>query len=376
MAKKPDEFWFVPFYELDPSKNQCIHFTKHAPYTRCKAWMGERDHSRAIELRRAIIAASSETVSLEQIIEYILYSCCTSATPAGHRQTIVDNGRLMPLARRWQDEIRTHAVSRPIPTFSTPALQDDTFSTQYPPTTSVTPAAGYTTTNYNSAASPNHQLSAEERSASQSKSSNAQEPSTSQSKSSSDDLRPSKPSLDFETLAIRSVYPESERPPLKIQQPHTSQLYPDNKRKSSNEGFSMIHDGISKFYTGVVSKGSYTYFRSPHAAKKITLKAFWDIPLVLRDQFSPDTMLSSVLTITGSATAAQAATCQKFIEQTWSIEGNLLLKGVEKSVQRLNLSQNNEKDSSSNICDVEVDEGVFHCSSKPKIKTLFNIDAC
>jgi hypothetical protein len=120
--------------------------------------MDERDRSRAIELRRTIMAASSGAVSLEQIKEYILYNCCTFAGPAGHRDTIVDDGKLMPLARRWQDEIRTHAVSQPIPTSSAPAPQDNTFFAQHPPTTPATPTPSYTATNYSSTASPYSQL--------------------------------------------------------------------------------------------------------------------------------------------------------------------------------------------------------------------------
>jgi hypothetical protein len=57
------------------------------------------------------MAAPSEAVSLEQIQDYISYCCCTFAWPNGHREKIVDDGKLMPLARRWQDEIRRRATN-------------------------------------------------------------------------------------------------------------------------------------------------------------------------------------------------------------------------------------------------------------------------
>ncbi|KIN08800.1 hypothetical protein OIDMADRAFT_175517 [Oidiodendron maius Zn] len=129
---KPDESWFISFYEHDPSKNnKCIYFNKNEPYPRCGAWMDESDRREAGKLRRAIIAASSETVSLEQIIKYIRYSCCTFAAPAGHRQKIVDDGNLRPLARRWQNEIWQRAASQSSPTSSAPAPQNNTFVPRY-----------------------------------------------------------------------------------------------------------------------------------------------------------------------------------------------------------------------------------------------------
>jgi hypothetical protein len=120
--------------------------------------MDERDRSRAIELRRTIMATPSEALSLEQIKDYILYNCCTFAAPAGHRGTIVDDGNLMPLARRWQNEIWTRAGSQSILTSSVPAPPDNTFFAQHPPTTLATPTPTYTATNYTSTANPDHQL--------------------------------------------------------------------------------------------------------------------------------------------------------------------------------------------------------------------------
>lgn len=147
---KPDESWFVSFYEHDPSKsNKCIHFKKDAPYARCGSWIEDRDRNQVKELRRAIIAASSQAVSLELISKYISYSCCTFAAPAGHRQKIVDDGNLMPLARRWQNEIWQRAASQSSSTSSAPAPQSNIFFAQHPPTTPATSTPSYTATSYN-----------------------------------------------------------------------------------------------------------------------------------------------------------------------------------------------------------------------------------
>ena len=111
--------------------------------------MDDGDRSRAAELRSAIIAASSNVVSLELIKDYILCNCCTFAKPAGHRQTMEDDGNLMPLARRWQNEIWARAAPQSIPTSSVPTPQNNIFFAQYPPTTPATSTPSYTATSYN-----------------------------------------------------------------------------------------------------------------------------------------------------------------------------------------------------------------------------------
>jgi len=66
MVYNPGVSFFIPFYEIDPSKqSQCIFFTRKG--ARCRWHCQENDNRRAIALHKNIIAASSEAVSLEQL---------------------------------------------------------------------------------------------------------------------------------------------------------------------------------------------------------------------------------------------------------------------------------------------------------------------
>jgi hypothetical protein len=167
------------------------------------------------------------------------------------------------------------------------------------------------------------ELSSDERLASHTKSSNAQEPSTSQSKHPSDI-----PGSLYTVWNSETQAPISQRHSTsQILQPSMSQIQPVLST-------SAIRDCIVDFYRAG--------WNNPTQAREITLKAFWEILRVLRDQFSSDTLLSSVLTITGNETNAQAATCEEFISQAWQDDGRLLLEGVESAVQSLIRSQSNE----------------------------------
>lgn len=102
--------WFIPFHELDPSKqSQCIFFTQKG--TRCRWPCQESDNKRAIELHQTIITRPSESVNLDLLLEYILCNCCRS-NRARHRDRIEDVGLLVPLAQRWQYEIQTKGAVR------------------------------------------------------------------------------------------------------------------------------------------------------------------------------------------------------------------------------------------------------------------------
>jgi hypothetical protein len=153
MAYNPGVSFFIPFHELDPSKqSQCIFFTQKG--ARCRWHCQESDNRRAIALHKTIIAISSEAVSLDLLQEYVLCNCCRSGR-ARHRDRIEDIGLLIPLAWRWQDEIRRHAVNQSNHTTSIPALEES-ISIPYAYTTPATSTLSHTTTLYTPTASPSY----------------------------------------------------------------------------------------------------------------------------------------------------------------------------------------------------------------------------
>lgn len=107
MPFNPSVSFFIPFHELDPSKQrQCIYFTQKG--ARCRVSCSNSDNKRAITLQKAIRSMPCEAVSLDLLQEYVLCSCCRSGR-ARHRDRIEDVGFLMPLSLRWQDEIQRDA---------------------------------------------------------------------------------------------------------------------------------------------------------------------------------------------------------------------------------------------------------------------------
>ncbi len=153
MAYNAGVSFFIPFYELDPTKqSQCIFFTQKG--VRCRWDCQENDNRRAIALHKTIIAASSEAVSLDLLQEYVLCNCCRSGR-ARHRDRIEDIGLLIPLARRWQDEIRRHAADQCNLTTSVTALEESIFI-PYAYTTPGTSTPSHTTMLYTSTARPSY----------------------------------------------------------------------------------------------------------------------------------------------------------------------------------------------------------------------------
>ena len=154
MAYNPGVSFFIQFHELDPSKeSQCIFFTQKG--ARCRWACRESDNRRAIVLHKTINAISSEAVGLDLLQEYVLCNCCRSGR-ARHRDRIEDINLLIPLARRWQDEIQRYADH----TTSVPALEESVF-TPYAHTTLATPSPSDTTTLYTPIESPfSYQLNA------------------------------------------------------------------------------------------------------------------------------------------------------------------------------------------------------------------------
>ncbi|KAH8884331.1 hypothetical protein GQ53DRAFT_399305 [Thozetella sp. PMI_491] len=110
MPFEPGASWFVSFYEHDPSTDdQCIYFTQKE--TRCLWPCQAKDNQRAIELYETINHMPAEAVGIELIEEYILCNCCRSGR-AKHRDRIVDVELSVPLAERWQREVREHAAEQ------------------------------------------------------------------------------------------------------------------------------------------------------------------------------------------------------------------------------------------------------------------------
>ena len=161
MAYNPGVSFFIPFHELDPSKqNQCICFTQKG--ARCRRFCGQSDNSRAVTLHKTMIASASELVSLDLLQEYVLCNCCRSGR-AGHRNRIEDFGLLIPLAWWWQDEIWRHAADQSVYTASIPTFGENIFI-WYAYTTLTILTLGHMTILYTPATSssycqPNNQMS-------------------------------------------------------------------------------------------------------------------------------------------------------------------------------------------------------------------------
>ena len=142
MSYNPGVTFFVPFHDLDPSRqDKCIFFTQKV--ARCRWSCHRDDNRRAIVLRNEINAVSNEEkVDLELLEEYIRCNCCRSGN-ARHRDRIEDVNLLTPLAQRWQDEIWARADhSTPVPTL------DESVSSPYSERSIATPSPGGPTTVY------------------------------------------------------------------------------------------------------------------------------------------------------------------------------------------------------------------------------------
>ena len=110
MAFNPGVSFFIPFDELDPSEqSQCIFFTQKG--ARCRWKCQKSDNKRAIDLHQTIIASPTEIPILGLLQDYVLFNCCGSGY-AQHQDRIEDIGLLVPLARRWQNEIRTQKANQ------------------------------------------------------------------------------------------------------------------------------------------------------------------------------------------------------------------------------------------------------------------------
>jgi hypothetical protein len=105
MVFNPGVPFFIPFHELDPSRDKtCIFFTVKG--ARCRNFREESDMRRAIELHKAINTISGDAIGFDLLQEYVLCTCCRRAK---HRDRIEDIDLLIPLAQRWQNEILGHA---------------------------------------------------------------------------------------------------------------------------------------------------------------------------------------------------------------------------------------------------------------------------
>ncbi|KAK3214304.1 hypothetical protein GRF29_28g2682051 [Pseudopithomyces chartarum] len=122
--------FFIKFDDLDPwRQSQCIFFVKKIRKDRrCK--FDCHDIASARKLRQTILESESEDISFDDLIEYIRCNCCAGriSPDTNHRNSIKDVDLLIPLAKRWLDEIllrrrmddiARHTAERPTPT--TPA---------------------------------------------------------------------------------------------------------------------------------------------------------------------------------------------------------------------------------------------------------------
>lgn len=114
MAASPGVEFFVSFYDIDQFNKRCIYFTKYTPPTRCKWPCDDDDYTEALALRAKILTCSNHAERVRLLREYVLYNCCRRGRyeSARHQGSMKDDGLLMPLVQRWDDEIRSHADSQ------------------------------------------------------------------------------------------------------------------------------------------------------------------------------------------------------------------------------------------------------------------------
>lgn len=92
---------FISFNDLGSSgQNVCIFITQKG--TRCQNHCRKENSQHARRLRHQIMESSLNAMSLNLLIKYIQYVCCTRSE---HTLRIKDMGLLNPLAQRWLDEI-------------------------------------------------------------------------------------------------------------------------------------------------------------------------------------------------------------------------------------------------------------------------------
>lgn len=104
MSRNRDVSWFTQYYAIEQDRSSathCVYFTRSGD--RCKNNCSNTDSAHATVLRDKISSAPSEAIALDLLQEYVLYNCCKKGR---HRRKMNENGLLIPLAARWQAEIR------------------------------------------------------------------------------------------------------------------------------------------------------------------------------------------------------------------------------------------------------------------------------
>ena len=110
MSIKLDVNSFINFYDFDPSAhNQCIFLTQRLK--RCQ-WSC-RDNTQAIALHRHITESRCENI--DHFINYVSYNCCKEGN-AQHQDRVKNSYLLVPLAKRWKDEVLAKRRSATIET--------------------------------------------------------------------------------------------------------------------------------------------------------------------------------------------------------------------------------------------------------------------
>jgi hypothetical protein len=108
--------------------------------------------------------------------------------------------------------------------------------------------------------------------------------------------------------------------------PHTASSF--KRAPTLEEGRNILTSIRQKMHEAV---------RNPdHTAKpkyKFVYDCNWMLPIVLNEQFDSNQRLSDVITLTGTAQKAQAASCSEYISRIWPKAGPFLLEVLEEWLQ-------------------------------------------
>jgi hypothetical protein len=78
--------------------------------------------------------------------------------------------------------------------------------------------------------------------------------------------------------------------------------------------------------------GKYPSYSQP--TYQATVNVYWAVEQFMELQYgeSTATPLGSVITLSGSALHAQAATCRDYLERNWPLTGQVLLKAMQSAM--------------------------------------------
>lgn len=97
--------------------------------------------------------------------------------------------------------------------------------------------------------------------------------------------------------------------------------------------------------------------KSTHTAEskyKFTYDCNWMLPIVLNEQFDSNQRLSDVVTLTGTAQNAQAASCSEYVSQFWPKAGSFLLEILGEWLQSRGRKQSESANYTESLSGVNV----------------------